>query len=199
LHVEAPLKIPEPVQSPGAARFRLRDATAPDHAAVDRVYAGFDLSSPQDYRAFLEAQHSCLAPLEEGLTASDVGTLLPDWPARRRTALLVEDLDALGAPHVRPMTLTLALPGPAAILGAVYVLEGSRFGGAVLARRLPFGTPARFLGAPAEPRSWRTLVEMLDRHLDGEARMDAAIAAARAVFDAFTAAGRQRLGAAHGR
>jgi heme oxygenase len=198
LHVQKPSPIAAPVLTDGAARMRLREATASDHAAVDDVYSGFDLSSLAGYAAFLQAQHACLAPLEGRITATGVTDLLPDWPDRQRAALLADDLADLGRPSAPPLTVTLDLPSPAAVLGAVYVLEGSRFGGMLLARQLPPGAPARFLGAAAQPQLWRGLVAALDRHLDGEAALAAATAAARSVFDAFAAAGRDRLDVARG-
>jgi heme oxygenase len=179
----------------GAARLKLRAATAPDHAAVDDAYSAFDLSRPADYRAFLEAQSACLEPLEDALTAAGAERLLADWRGRRRAPLLAADLAELGGARdaaARP-AFTIALHEPAALLGALYVLEGSRFGGAVLARRLPAAAPARFLGAPSEPHAWRALVSAMDRHLGSEPALAAAVAAARAVFAAFEATARLRL------
>ena len=56
-----------------------------------------------------------------------------------------------------------AMPAPnfsglPALLGGLYVIEGSRLGGALLKRGLPAGTSARFLNAPAEPGAWRRLI-----------------------------------------
>lgn len=180
--------------SAGAARLELRAATAAAHAAVDRAYSGFDLSRPAGYRAFLDAQNACLAPLEDALTSAGAQRLLPDWRHRRRAALLAADLADLGAAaRARPHPLLdLELGEPAAVLGALYVLEGSRFGSAVLARRLPPAAPARFLGAAAEPDRWRVLVAAMDRHLGSEPALAAAVACARAVFAAFAAAARVR-------
>ena len=185
---------------PGAARLELRDATAEDHAVVDAAYSVFDLSDPAGYRAFLRAQHACLGPIEEILTRADAQRVLPDWPSRRRAGLLAADLRDLGAAtHAGLSTAALGdLRDPAAALGALYVLEGSRFGGSVLARRVGPGLPLRFLGAGPEPGAWRLLVSALDRHLVSERALAIAIASARAVFAAFVDAARFQLEPAHG-
>lgn len=178
---------------PGHARLRLRDATSARHDAVDAAFSAFDLSALAGYRSFLEAQYACIAPLEAELTAGGLGAVLPDWPARHRGPLLAADVADLGGGASTPMSVnTPAFSGAGALLGAAYVLEGSRFGGAVLARRLPPGAPRRFLGAAPQPKAWRTLVACLDHHLAPDAEMDAAIAAADTVFAAFQTAARLR-------
>ncbi|CAN7570915.1 biliverdin-producing heme oxygenase [Phenylobacterium sp. LjRoot219] len=160
---------------------------------MDAIYSRFDLSQPGDYRAFLEAQYGCFAPLEQALTAAGAAELLDDWPTRRRAPLLAADLADLGAGRPTEAPSPVALPSPAALLGAIYVLEGSRFGGALLARRLPAGAPGRFLGGAADPAAWRALLAVMDRELQAEPELAAAITAARAVFAAFAASGQLRL------
>ena len=177
----------------GTTRLRLREETAADHAAVDAIYSRFDLGDPRGYRAFLEAQYACFAPIEQALAVAGAGDLLADWPARRRARLLAADLADLGAGSLVPGPSSARLAGPAAALGAIYVLEGSRFGGALLARRLWTGAPARFLGGGTDPTAWRALLAVMDRHLSSDAALAAAVDAARAVFAAFAAAGQLRL------
>lgn len=180
----------------GAARLHLRDATSADHAAVDAIYSRFDLRRRRAYRAFLAAQCAALAPIEEALAAAGIGALLPDWPSRRRAPLLIADLADLGAAPPPAGAAPVSLPSAAAMLGAVYVLEGSRFGGALLARRLAPEAPARFLGAGADPAAWRALAALMDRRLDDEDALAEAVGAARAVFTAFAVSGQLRLEAA---
>lgn len=185
---------PPPVRTAaGTTRLRLRNETAADHAVVDEIYSRFDLGEPHGYRAFLEAQYACFAPIEQALAVGGAGDLLDDWPARRRAPLLSADLADLGADSPAPGPSTAPLATPAAALGAIYVLEGSRFGGALLARRLWTGAPARFLGGGADPAAWRGLLAVMDRHLSNEADMAVAAGAARSVFAAFAAAGQLRL------
>lgn len=165
----------------------LRAATAAEHERVDRLFSRFDLARPEDYRAFLLAQARAFLPVEAALDqgAEDV---IGDWPRRRRADLLKADLAALAAPLPHRLETAPELHGAPRIMGAVYVLEGSRLGGAFLKRSVPPEFPHAFLGAKAGPGSWRKLLEMLDKILYGPERIDAAISSAKEVFMLFEAA-----------
>jgi heme oxygenase len=117
---------------------------------------------------------------------------LADWPARRRSHLLREDLAALGAPLPSPEAIE-PIGGTAEILGALYVLEGSRLGGAMLKRSVPPGLPLAFLSAPQPPGAWRKLLETLDHYLYETANIHAAVGAAQRTFRYFEAGGRRFL------
>lgn len=173
------------------ARFALRAATADAHDRVDALFSQCDLTGRAGYGAFLQAQAAAFLPIERAIDASDWGDAVPDWPARRRGALLLGDLAALGLP-VPDANSTRAGPlaGTEAILGTVYVLEGSRLGGAVLVRAVPPGWPRAFLGA-ADPALWRGLIELLDRNLQNPAQLELAATAARKAFDMFVTSARQ--------
>lgn len=175
----------------GGARDLLRRETRADHEAVDAVYSRFDLGAETGYRRFLRAQAACVGPVETALEGRG-SRLVEDWPARRRAALLLADLRDLGD-DARPHPVLPAFDSDAAALGGLYVLEGSRLGGAVLARQVYAGAPRRFLSPAAAPGSWRTFVDLLDRNLHGEAEGEAAVHAARSVFRCFEAAGRREL------
>jgi len=118
-------------------RHTLRAATSDAHARVDAAFSRLDLACPADYRRFLAAQAGALLPLEAALDRAGAEAVLPDWPARRRSAALLEDLRRLGQPPGRP--LPVIGDGPGWVLGALYVLEGSRLGGQVLRRRVLAG------------------------------------------------------------
>jgi heme oxygenase (biliverdin-IX-beta and delta-forming) len=70
----------------------LRAGTAEAHDRVDTAFAAFDLADRESYAAFLQAHAEVLLPLEEALDAAGAEALVPDWPDRKRGALLVEDL-----------------------------------------------------------------------------------------------------------
>jgi heme oxygenase len=172
-----------------SARAALRVATRADHERVDALYSRFDLTRVADYRLFLAAQAAAHLPIEAALDDAGAGAVLPDWERRRRAELLRRDLAEIGA---EPL---VAMPAPnfsglPALLGGLYVIEGSRLGGALLKRALQPGTPARFLGAPAEPGSWRQLIATIDGSIDAPDEIAAATSAAQAVFRLFEAAGR---------
>ena len=175
-----------------SARAALRAGTAAEHDRVDRLFSRLNLALEEDYRRFLLAQAAALLPIEERLDAGGTAELVPDWGSRRRADLLRADLAALGAdePFLIPPP---PLQSPAAQLGAVYVLEGSRLGGAVLKRGLSETAPRRFLSAPQNKGSWRKLLEILDKCLYRSDRLDAAMIAAKEVFQNFEAGGQLYL------
>jgi heme oxygenase len=78
-------------------------------------------------------------------------------------------------------------------LGAAYVLEGSRLGGAYLKRSLALHAPCRFLGAAQEAGAWRKLLAKLDESLYEPVRVESACESARQVFNRFEIAGRRYL------
>jgi heme oxygenase len=174
------------------ARAVLRTGTRSEHERVDRLFGSLDLSEKRDYRLFLAAQASAFLPVEAALEEAGVGDLLPDWPERRRSHFLREDLAALDVAVPVPEPAP-EIAGAPAILGAAYVMEGSRLGGAMLRRSLAPTAPQSFLAAGQRSGSWRKLLETLDHSLYEMAALDRALTAARAVFGCFEAGGRRIL------
>ena len=168
-------------------RSPLRDLTRAEHAEVDELFSLFDISKDAGYRAFLSALSSAHLSIEAALDAAGAASIVDDWSARRRGHLVRADLADLGLEAGHP-----AGPPPlrtdAEMLGAIYVLEGSRLGGAVLATRLANGAPARFLTAPSRPGAWRDLLMLLNDRLEGSAERDVAAGTARACFRCFAEA-----------
>jgi heme oxygenase len=164
-------------------RASLRAATAHAHARVDQLFSSFDLASRAGYARFLQAQAAALLPLEQALEAG--GALAPelDWPARRRADALLRDLRAwdLPVPEGEPV---VPIAGTAAVLGTLYVLEGSRLGGAVIRRAIPGEFPQAFL-APGPRGLWPALLAMLETDLPTDTQRDEALAAALAAFALF--------------
>lgn len=165
-------------------RSQLREQTRPEHEAVDRLFSRFDLAQTAGYRSFLCALARAHLGIEEGLDAAGAASLVADWPERRRADLLRADLADLGIEAPRSAG-TPSLATEAEMLGAIYVIEGSRLGGAVLSSRLAGEAPARFLAARARPGAWRQLLALLDARLDDPASLGSAVAAARACFRCF--------------
>ena len=171
-----------------SARAALRAATRNEHEAVDALFGRFDPADPDGYRRFLSAHRAAFAPIERAIDRAGGDAVLEDWPKRRRAALLEADAADMGVEE----TLSLpppSLASPAEVLGAIYVLEGSRLGGALLRRGVSPSWPARFLNAPAEPGTWQTLIAKLEAALARPEDLQAAISAAKAVFRCFEAAG----------
>lgn len=175
-----------------SARAALRLGTRAEHERVDRLFGALDLALPGDYRRFLAAQAAAFLPVEASLEQAGIAAVVPDWPERRRSCFLRDDLAALGAELPAPEAVPELGGGPE-ILGALYVLEGSRLGGAALRRGLPAQAPQSFLNHPQSPGAWRKLLETLDHSVYETATLDAALGAARTVFGCFEAAGRRIL------
>lgn len=169
----------------------LKAACAGLHAEVDALFSRFDLCDAEDYSRFLQAHATVVLPLEAALDRAGMARCLPDWSGRRRAALLSEDL----------LLLQQALPAPALLpdfteaaqcWGAAYVLEGSKLGGAVLARRLPAGVPCGYLRAPATAPSWPVFLAALQAAVP-ERALATLTASARATFTLFKEAAQHHL------
>ena len=178
------------------ARDILRRETRDLHDAVDAVYSTFGLETRDGYAAFLTAQATAHLPCEAALDRAHAEQILPDWPLRRRSDLLRDDLRQLGSNiselHGDRSGAEPSFRTASEILGAIYVLEGSRLGGAMLVRAVPGSLPRKFLGATA-PGSWRSLMHVIDRDLVAATEIDEAVAAARQVFGVFERAGRASM------
>ncbi|WP_288938238.1 biliverdin-producing heme oxygenase [uncultured Sphingomonas sp.] len=165
----------------------LRKATAADHDAVDAGFGVFRLDDATDYGLFLVAHAQALHVVETALAGDST---LPAW--RPRAALLAADLAALGLamPASAPAPAIARLDDPDGRWGALYVIEGSRLGGRVLAKTVPSALPTAYLAAVHEQGEWRTLLAAIDAR--GAASDDRARAAiirgARQTFALFAAA-----------
>ncbi len=162
--------------SPTSLSVQLRLRTRDAHVAAE---AGFDLDGRLVDRAayglLLELLRGFYGPLEQALEdVTGWRDLDPpvDVAARRRAHLLDDDLDRLpprSAPAEATSSPALALDGLADALGCLYVLEGSRLGGRVVARtarlRLGADLPVTFFSGPGDrdPRTdWQALRATLD-------------------------------------
>ncbi|MGE0744700.1 MAG: biliverdin-producing heme oxygenase [Rhodospirillales bacterium] len=121
-------------------REQLKRATAPVHARLERDLglAGEGLSRPR--YIFLLARfygfHAAWEPAMARVLADDAF-----WAPRRRAPRLAADLNAYGFTDTDMAALPVCpelprLDTTARALGSLYVLEGSRLGGAVVARNL---------------------------------------------------------------
>ena len=166
----------------------LRDATADDHARLDATLGALDLCSTSGYRRFLEINAAALLPLERSLERAGVGGMLPDWDDRARTDAILTDLARLGG---RPGLMDAPeLTDRSAMLGTLYVLEGSRLGAAHLLRTvrrcadpLVSGNTA-FLAHGSGRHFWPQYLAVLECHAD-ELAEDDLVRSARSAFDLF--------------
>lgn len=77
-----------------------------------------------------------------------------------RVPLLAADLAALAV--AMPEAMPLPPADEAAAWGTLYVVEGSRLGGALLARAVPAQWPAAYLGAVHPTGGWRAICTAID-------------------------------------
>ncbi len=166
------------------AMTMLRDATGAAHERVDAAFGGHDLSAPAAYRAFLRAHALALPAAERAMAALPFALTLPT-----RTSLLADDLGTLGMAMPDPLPFPIG-DDAASRWGVLYVVEGSRLGGALLARQVPQGMPRAYLGAVHAPGQWRAIRAALDaaatgRDADWNARM---VSGALATFALYAAA-----------
>ena len=119
---------------------RLKTETQTAH---DRIEAAMDLdrriASRDSYRDLLTRFYGFHRAWEEKAAGQ-----APDhsfFEHRRKTPLLGQDLEALGLKSGDIIRLPqcqslMPLPGPEAVLGSMYVVEGSTLGGAIIAREV---------------------------------------------------------------
>lgn len=140
-----------------AGHVVLRTATAQSHARVDDdAFSGFDLTDRRSYARFLRAHARARGAIELALTDGDG---LP--PFRTRLDGLAADLAALATQWPEPMPLGTAF-SRAALFGMLYVAEGSRLGGGILADRVGPSLPRRYLAAVHDRGEWRATLAVLD-------------------------------------
>ena len=134
-------------------RSLLREATASAHGRIDDAFTRLNLGQRSDYCRFLAAHASVILPLEALAGQAGAGQILEDWPSRRRSGALQDDLAALGLQPPPPLPLEPncigSYGGPAWVLGVLYVLEGSRLGAQVLRHRVLAGLDAECRAATA--------------------------------------------------
>lgn len=167
-----------------SAHAQLRSATRDAHDRVDARFSALNLGDRDDYAAFLAAHAHAFVPLEEALTAAGAAELLDDWDESLRTSSLLADLAELGVPPPPP-SAALEFVDEAEMIGALYVLEGSRLGGAVLRTSVPTGLPSRFLSHRPPGGHWRRVIAMMERKLYSNAMREAAARGAMQAFALF--------------
>jgi len=180
-------------------RNLLRNATADSHQRLDNLVSQLDLSRAEDYRRFLELHAAVLLPLERWLEEAGVAQRLPDWHGRTRSLALRRDLMDLGVRWGPPQRLTYD-NAASAMAGVLYVTEGSRLGGKVLAKRVMgtgAGLPTAFLQHGAGGGLWSSFLAWLERQPRDVAFAEGAVAAARNVFDRYFQEAQFRLTGCH--
>jgi heme oxygenase len=206
------------VTPPVALRDEIRHATRAEHDDIenrmDLMHADFEL---KDYGRLLWKYHTFYDTFERfllaradrapGVRAPGIrapGVRAPNFAAfycrdRLKTPWLASDLKALGVDGTVPAgtrldeRLAALFPGEQRLLGALYVIEGSMLGGAVLSKqfRRRFGLAPEtglmfFTGYGADTREkWLALLQLLGQFDHDPAARREAIEGARSMFRLF--------------
>ena len=181
----------DPTTRERTVRARLRAATDETHERLDAGMSALDLTTREGYAAFVGVSAAGVLGVERALLAGGIERLLPDWSARSRAEAITADLEGLGLP--RPEPVTLGFEDDAAMMGAAYVLEGSRHGARVLRGRVRAGGDAaseantRYLDHGRGHPFWPSFLDRLEEVVD-DATLSGAIDGAERTFGAFEAA-----------
>ncbi|MFC6839987.1 biliverdin-producing heme oxygenase [Xanthomonas theicola] len=185
---------PDGTAVPLSALRLLREATAQQHQAVEQLPAMRALMgdglSVAGYVQVLRRHYAVLADWERRESAWLRGGGDAGWHYQPRALLLAQDLAALGATPP-PAAPAPAAPAAGSRWGMLYVVEGSRLGGRVIARQLRYAlaevAPALsyFELGHADPACWRRFQLRLEQGLRTPASRQAAVAGARAMFAHF--------------
>jgi len=162
-------------------RIRLRDATAPLHKQLDQqpllvALLGNDLPLA-DYQQLLGIYYSLYHQLEAALKHyTDQQPIAFDYQPRYKTPLLFNDLKYW---HIKPEPLLCQIVLPelnslGALLGLLYVLEGSTLGGQFIAQhlKLTYGytrsTGSNFFSGYGEQTTthWQSFITYLNSFSD---------------------------------
>lgn len=164
-------------------RFELRDRTRDGHERLDAAVGAFDTRAAYGrYVGFLGAFRSTM----DGQLARVVWPDGWTWRPTMVSAALAQDADDLGLETARSITAAIDLSRPSALLGALYVLEGSTLGARLLRQRaaalgMHDGFGARHLALMSNDMAqWRAFLLLLDEACDFD--MDRAAASANDVF-----------------
>jgi heme oxygenase len=183
------------VGSVAGRRTRLRQATDGIHRRIDAAVAkaGF-LATREGYGAYVMATRQARGPVEQALDEGGAGTLFACWSSRRILADIDDDIVDLGLAAGAPGGIAAIADRPmtrGALLGSLYVLEGSALGAQFIGRTVAalgmgphFG--ARHLARQtAQPKAWPLFLSLLEYADLSRDEDDACVEAALAVFERF--------------
>jgi heme oxygenase len=114
-------------------RAQLRESTLQAHASLDRMVGSFD--NPGAYRNYLRG----ISTFREAVERKLVSTVWPErcdgWHAEMFSGLIADDLRDLDVTPQPSLDAPDLERSPEALLGLLYVLEGSALGSRVLYKR----------------------------------------------------------------
>jgi heme oxygenase len=175
-------------------RWRLKAATAEAHTRVeDQLAVAGMLSSPEGYRRYLEATFEIRSAIEREMDLAHAVRIMPLWPERKIAPLVAMDIMDVGGWVQAPKSVDDAPADQSieAILGVLYVLEGSSLGARVVLKQvealgMSHQHGARHLSAQAgDNKAWRQLTSILQHDPMSALGEAACIRAAQQTFERF--------------
>ena len=173
---------------------RLQAETQASHLTLEgRLPFGQADLTPEKYAQVLQAFSAVVPALEARLATLPISDAF-DLPSRFRREALLADMQALGVAPLPALHSWDDLT-PAQGLGALYVLEGSRLGGAIIARELralnltPEHGAAYFAPDPQLGGRWKAFCAALEEQVAAEqgagTQADDIVRGAEQTFQAF--------------
>lgn len=169
-------------------REYLRHRTISSHEHLDALISARISADLKGYADLLMIHAAIVPHLEMQLRDCPILADLPDRARRWRAERLRRDVKALGLRFPEQSILTFDGNGLAPI-GLSYVLEGSRLGSALMARkytgRLGKDLPMAFLRHGERPPLWSSFVTWLDGRRWSATQLEEIVAAAQSLFEAY--------------
>jgi len=166
------------MNSPNDFMAKLRNETSSVHQQLEQTSLSMSVMAPvvstEDYTAYLQT----MLTIHKGIEANVfpvLATLLPDIDTRRKTQLILNDLQQLGAEPERSdesFTDDNYTSDPAFNLGILYVSEGSTLGGKVImknvlsAAKTGINEACHFLDAYGDKTGsrWKEFIAAMDQY-----------------------------------
>lgn len=176
--------------------LQLKENTGAHHQALENAIPLASVSfTEEQYVALLQAFYGFFSPWEDLARLFSHDSFRVFLEDRTRAHLLVEDLKFFAStPPTTVMAVTgrLDLSTDEKLLGSMYVLEGSRLGGQVLAAKIEKELKLNSLdgvrffrgfGSQTLPR-WREFCSVIEEKATGQDKVDEMIHAAQETFSA---------------
>ncbi len=181
--------------------LKIKHATLARHQSLERVallqpLSGKHLNS-ENYRLILEKFYGFFSPLEVLINRFEIVIHLPDYPMRRKSTVLLSDIDYLNKERDTHPSIPLCtdLPNVESLetaFGCLYVMEGSTLGGRFIYKAIEETLAFKqghgasfFFGYGAETGAkWKLFQQALDQICSG-GNDDSTIAAANETFFKF--------------
>jgi heme oxygenase len=179
---------------------QLKTATLPAHQQLEKllVYRIKSIHSKEQYLGLLRLFYGFCLPLEEIMMDLLPQNILPDLAERRKAGALLHDIQGMhmgGDVNIPLCGQMPALTNTGEALGALYVMEGSTLGGAIIVKMVQDRVPALvdeslrfFYGyGPETAAKWDLFKETLNVFAATEQDQQAVIYGANETFQAFHA------------